>query len=242
MKFFESGVRRPLYFCLFAVLLLCSCTARIAGRIDQGGAGTFTVNAGLQPRFSALIESFKALGEEQGGAIINGPQIAASMARAPGIASVSFRNTAPEAIDGSVNISAIGDFLAPGGTTGFIRFERGPGGQGGRCTITISLETGPKLLSLISPEIAEYLEALMAPIATGEVMTGAKYLEEVGKMWGTGISAEIAEASIRASIDFPGAISSVSNGTFTGRRAEFNIPLRELLVLETPLQYEVVWR
>ena len=242
MKFFEFGVHRQIYVCMIAVLLVSSCAAQISGRVDQGGAGNFTVNAGLKPRFSALIGSFKSLAGQQDGAIIDGPLIASSLARAPGIASVSFRNTSPTAIEGPMNISAIGDFLAPGGATGFIRFERGSGGQGGRCTISISLDTGPKLLSLISPEIAEYLEALMAPIATGEAMTIAEYLEEVAKWYGPGVSAEIAEASIRASIDFPGPIQSVTNGKFSGRRAEFDIPLRELLVLQTPLHYEVLWR
>jgi hypothetical protein len=241
MKIFETGAHRPMYLCMI-VLLVSSCAAQISGRVDQAGAGTFTVNAGLKPRFSTLIRSFKALAGEQDGAIIDGPLIASSLTRAPGIASVSFRNTSPTAIEGPVNISAIGDFLAPGGATGFIRFERGPGSQGGRCTITISLETGPKLLSLISPEIAEYLEALMAPIATGDAMTEAEYLKAVADMYGEGLSTEIAEASIQTSIDFPGPIQSVTNGKFNGRRAEFDIPLRELLVLERPLHYEVLWR
>ena len=242
MKFFGSGAQGPAHLCMIAVLLLSSCAAQISGRVDQAGAGNFTVNVGLKPRFSTLMGSFKALAGQQDGAIIDGPLIASSLARAPGIASVSFRNTSPAAFEGPVNISAIGDFLAPGGASGFIRFERGAGAQGGRCTITISRETGPKLLSLISAEITEYLEALMAPIATGEAMTVAEYLEEVAKWYGTGVSAEIAEASILASIDFPGPIQSVTNGKFNGRRAEFDIPLRQLLVLETPLHYEVLWR
>jgi len=37
-------------------------------------------------------------------------------------------------------------------------------------------------------------------------------------------------------------VQSVRGGTFSGRRAEFSIPLVDILVMETPLSYEVVWR
>lgn len=255
MKLFEksgkiekSGKEHSMYrrlrlpLCVMAVLLLSSCAARISGQLDTGGAGNFTLNAGLKPRLSTLIKSFQALAGGGGALIIDGPQIAESFSRAPGIASVSLRNTSPAAIEGPVNISQIGDFLASGNAAGFIRFERGDNGQGGRCAVSIRRDMGPQMLSLISPEIADYLAALMAPIATGEDLGKAEYLAAVASIYGKAISDEIAESSIIASIDFPGTIQSVKNGTFNGRRAEFAVPLLDLLVLETPLTYEVVWK
>ena len=139
-----------------------------------------------------------------------------------------------------MDISKINDFLTSGNATGFISFEQGAGG--GLCTITINRDIGPQLLSMISPEISDYLEALMAPIVTGEELTKSEYLVEVASIYGQGISDEIANSSILASIDFPGAIQSVKNGKFSGRKAEFDIPLLDLLVLEKPLVYEVMWR
>jgi len=82
----------------------------------------------------------------------------------------------------------------------------------------------------------------MAPVATGEVMTRAEYLTFVASIYGKDIADEIASSSIRASVDFPGVIQRVKGGTFTGRRAEFEIPLPDILVLEKPLSYEVVWK
>jgi hypothetical protein len=52
----------------------------------------------------------------------------------------------------------------------------------------------------------------------------------------------MATATVRAVIDFPGPVQSAQGGTFSGRRAEFNIPLLDILVLETPLSYEIRWR
>jgi hypothetical protein len=165
------------------------------------------------------------------------------MSSAPGVASVSFKNTSPAAIEGPVKIAKIGDFLAPG-TAGFITFEQNArgGASGGKCTINLSLASGPEILALISPEISDYLSALMAPLATGEVMTKAQYVILVSSVYSRNIADEISKAVIRASIEFPGPVQSAQGGTFSGRRADFAVPLLDILVLETPLSYEVVWR
>jgi hypothetical protein len=245
MAFQKKGIL--LY--LGAVLLLFpSCAARITGTLEAGGSGEFEVSASLMPRISLLIRSLSAvLGD--GAApehIIDGEAIAQSMSAAPGIASVSFRNAGAAAIEGPVKISRLEDFLSVasgsgGAKKGFITLERAsPGGQS-RCTITIDRESGPEILSLISADVSDYLSALMAPIATGEQLSREEYFELVASIYGQPIADEISQASIRAFIDFPGPVSAVRGGTWTGRRAEFTVPLADLLVLETPLVYEVWW-
>ena len=233
-----------------AFLLLCaSCVAQINGSLKGDGQADLQIRAALEPRMTALIGGLAAASgtAQPGAAILDGPAIAASMSSAPGVASVSFKNTAPAAIEGPVKIAKLGDFLALGGSkkASFIDFEqnaRGGAASGGRCTINLSLATGPEILALISPEISDYLSALMAPLVTGEALTKAEYLTLVGSVYGRGIADEISKAAIRASIDFPGPVQSAQGGTFSGRRAEFAIPLLDILVLETPLSYEVVWR
>ena len=243
-KFFtQSGSARLLCLCFCTFLLFSSCAAQISGNLDSKGAGNFTLNVGLKPRFTQIVRSFRSLVGEQNALVLDGQFIASSLAQAPGVASVSFSNTSPQTITGPVKITKIDDFLASGNAQGFIRCEQISANQGsGNCTITLSRETGAEILSLISSDIAIYLEALMAPIATGESMSKSEYLELVGSFYDAGIKNEIAESSIQASIDFPGAIQSVKNGTFSGRRAEFIIPLLDILVLEQPLIYEVVWK
>jgi hypothetical protein len=242
---------------VMAFALWCvSCAAQINGSLKGDGQTDLQIRAALEPRMTALIGGLAAAsGAAQPGApILDGPAIAASMSSAPGVASVSFKNTAPAAIEGPVKIAQIGDFLALGmaagapavGKTSFITFEQnargGGAASGGRCTINLSLASGPEILTLISPEISDYLSALMAPLATGEAMTKAEYVALVGSVYGRGIADEISKAFIRASLEFPGQIQSAQGGTFSGRRAEFAIPLLDILTLETPLSYEVVWR
>jgi hypothetical protein len=234
---------------VFLTLLFVSCTAQISGSLKVDGQADLQIYAALEPRMTALITGLAAAsGMVQPGSasvLIDGPAIAASMSSAPGITSVSFKNIAPAAIEGPIQISQITDFLSGGKklsvrSPNFITFSQGKGG--GRCIINIDRYSGPRILGLISPEVGEYLSALMAPLATGETLTKTEYLELVSSIYGKGIADEIAKAVIRAYIDFPGQIQSVKGGTFSGRRAEFAIPLLDLLVLEKMLVYDVMWK
>ena len=220
----------------FAAITFFSCSANINGPLNADGSANLAINASLEPRTAMLIRSLSAAAGTQANVILDGPSIAQSMSAAPGVASVSFRNTAPAAIEGDARISQIGEFL---GARDFITFQQGA--SGGRTQINISRETGPQILAMLSPEISDYLAALMAPIATGEVLGKEEYLFLVGSVYNRAIADEISRARVRATITFPGTIRSVEGGTFSGRRAYFDIPLLDLLVLETPLRYEVIW-
>lgn len=221
--------------------LFSSCSGEISGALAAGGSGDFTVKAALKPRMGALIGRFSAaMGEGRARAnVLDGAAIGASMSKAPGVRSAVFKNTAPAAIEGPVQISNIAEFLAPGGGKGFISLA--PAGDAVRLGIRLSRETGPDILSLVSPEITDYLSVLMAPIATGEEVSKSEYLDLVASVYGRDIAAEIREGRIKAEIDFPGPIRSVKGGSFAKNRASFDIPLLDLLVLESPLEYEVMW-
>jgi hypothetical protein len=163
------------------------------------------------------------------------------MSAAPGMDSVSFRNTGPAALEGPVKIARLGDFLAPSGRAGFIDFQENPGG-GGRALITLNRETVPSMLGLISPDVVYYLNFIFAPVVTGEQISREEYLAQVGLFHNPGVAEEMSRSEIRVSVSFPGALLSVRGGSFSGRTAEFVIPLVELLVLDQPLSYEAVWR
>jgi len=234
-------IKKPIILHLFvAIFTLFSCTARIDGNITAAGSAVMTVSMSLGQRVTALIRSIAAAGGQEPAQILDGQSIARSMSKASGIDSVTFKNTSPSAVEGQVRISQINTFLASTDKKGFITFEQG--NSGGRCVFSINMENCPAMIEYLSSDICDYLNALMAPIATGEKMTKAEYLELVASFYNKSISDEIASSRIRASVDFPGAVTSAKGGTFSGKRAVFDIPLLDLLVLETPLVYEVNWK
>jgi len=223
----------------FYSIFLFSCNARIDGSLAADGSAAVSVSMSLEPRMTTLIRSLSRAGGQTDGPELDGPAIAQSMSYAPGVASVSFRNTASAAIEGQIRISNINDFLTLADGRGFITFEQGR--DGGRCVININRNNGPVLIELLSSEIADYLNALMAPLASGEEMDKAEYLDLVASFYNRPLSNEIASSRIRATLDFPGNITSIRGGTFSGRRATFDIPLLDLLVVETPMIFEVRW-
>ena len=236
-----KGPRRALAAgALLWSLVFCSCGAAISGVLERGGAGDFEVSAALTPAFAAKMGDFMSFSGAGSGPLIDAAEIARSMSGAPGMDRVSFRNTGPAALEGPVRIARLGDFLAPSGGAGFIDFTENPGG-GGRALITLDRETVPAMLSLISPDVVYYLNFLFAPIVTGERIDKEEYLAQIGLFHSPEVAEELSGSEIRVSVGFPGPLVSVRGGVFSGRTAEFVIPLVDLLVLSRPLSYEAVW-
>jgi hypothetical protein len=229
------------YFLALAVVIvpLFSCAARINGSVSADGSGLFSVEMSLGPRMTSMIRSLNSASGQDDALILDGQAIAKSMSM-EGVTSVSFKNTGPAAVEGEFRIFNINRFLTAGDKGGFVTFTQGS--NVGSCKIDINLKNGPVILENLSPEITDYLNALMAPIATGEAMSKSEYLDLVATFYNRNISNEIATSMIHAVIDFPGNISSVKGGTFSGKRAVFDISLLDFLVLETPLVCEVEWR
>ncbi|GHU64201.1 hypothetical protein FACS189447_00480 [Spirochaetia bacterium] len=240
--------KKKLVFFVYSLVffLFFACSARIEGSLKQGGSADLTLKTSLEPRMTSLIKSFQSIMGPSGSAelILDGQGIGKSMAAAPGIASVSLKNTAPAAIEGTVGVSKAGDFLAVGEKK-FVTYTDNTADAGaepsGRLVIALDLQTAPDVLALLSPDAVDYLNALMAPAATGEVISRREYLNLVSTLYGKPIADEIQNAAIRASLNLPGPITFIHGGTAAGSRADFEVPLLDLLVLDTPIYYEVSW-
>jgi hypothetical protein len=229
--------------CVHSVLFV-SCSARIEGTLKADASAELDVRASLEPAMSQVIRSMsRSSGNTNANQpVIDGPAIARSFSVAPGIKAVTFRNTTPSIIEGTISIARVGDFLTiprQVGGSRFISYEQR--GQGGKITIILDRENGPKVLSLISEDVVDYLSSLFAPVASGEVLTRIEYLELVTSVYKKPVADEISAARIRASINFPRTITRIQGGIASGARAEFNIPLLDILVLDRPLRYEVEW-
>ena len=234
---------------LLIFVLLASCSARIDGVLREGGSADLTIQANLEPRMTALIRSLKAMmgNPGQDDLILDGPSISRSMEASPGISSVSLVNTGPAALDGRIAISRVEDFLSPVKEKRFITYWEGlsTGRVSGRILISLDRETAPELIALLSAEAVDYLSALMAPAVLGEDISKDEYLMLITSLYGAAIAQEIRSARILASIDFPGSITAIQGGIALANpntRAEFELPLLDLLVLEHPISWEISWQ
>jgi hypothetical protein len=238
---------------LFSFFAFFGCSTQINGVLREGGAADLNIRTALEPQISAFIRDLSRFaGQQQADSaapILDGGLIGRSMAGAPGIERVSFSNTASQAIEGTIGVSRIDEFLAVSGGKGrnFITLEetKSGGSPSGRLTLSLDFDSAVEILPLLSEEIQNYLSAILAPVALGEKQSKADYLADVafflGREQGPKIAAEIAASRIVLSVDLPGPVSAVRGGTFSGRRAQFSIPLLDLLVMEAPLRYEALW-
>jgi hypothetical protein len=182
-------------------------------------------------------------GAGSGRPLIDGPAAARALEAVSGVAEATIGNVSPEAVRGLIRISRLGDFLAAAegadNSTPFINYQ--DSANPNSLTIHLDLPTANRILPLLWPEGASYLGALMAPAATGEVMTQGEYLGLVRAVYGSKLEQEIRGAQIRLSLSLPGRVLSAQGGSFFGSRVDFIIPMADLLVLEKPLTYEVQW-
>ncbi|MDR0314264.1 MAG: hypothetical protein LBI14_11805 [Treponema sp.] len=235
-------------FAVLAALIFASCTSQINGALREGGSADLTIQASLEPRMSTLIRSLNAMaGKAQDSLLLDGASMSRSIAASPGVGSASLQNTGPAALEGRVVVSRVGDFLSSSAGTHFISYsETSSGGRShGRFLATLDRSNAPALIALLSADAIDYLTALMAPVILEEYIPRDEYLSLVSSLYGRPIADEISAAVIQATIDFPGPITSSSTSrtalSVSGSRAIFIIPLLDLLLLEAPLSWEVVW-
>jgi len=226
-----------LFFPVLAVFL--SCSARIDGVVMAGGSAEINVRASLGSRTVGLVQSIRSfMGDTRNTPTLDAGAINRSLAAASGVKSSSLKNTSAEALEGTIVISNVGDLLLSEKDM-FITYSESTALSS--ITVVLDRNSAPLLISRLSPEVEEYLSALMAPVVLGEYMSSGDYLSLISMVYGRPLADEIAEARIKASLEFPRQVTSVSGGSSSGRRAEFDIPLLDILVLEKPLRYEIKW-
>jgi hypothetical protein len=231
----RRGLFMRLWAIIFAALGFAACDARLDGVIQRGGHGEFTLKSTPFPAAKRLLKSLSA----DGGAALDAKSLNSALALTPGVERAELSNTTDGGIIGRIDIADIGGFLNRKDSGNAAFWEQAS--SGGSFRLNLNLDSGAAFLSLISPDLVDYLSALMAPIATGEVISKQGYLELAASVYGKAVAAEIEKAEFLISLDFPGSISGIKGGTYKGGHADFVIPLLNLLVLEEALVYEVRW-
>lgn len=233
---------RYLFIVLIAALFF-SCSAKIDGILKEDGSAELSLETSLGRQTRALIRSIMGVAGSHGEEVVlNGEEISRSMANAPGIRAVSLKNTSPTAIQGTISLSNVGGFLtAASSKSRFITYTSGRTAGSSSIVIALDRSSAPHVISMLSPEVEDHLMLLMAPALFGDATTKQEYLDLLAGVYGRPLADEIANSKVALSVEFPRQITSVKGGKAAGRKAEFEVPLTDILVLEEPLRYEVVW-
>lgn len=226
---------RSLAPALCLVLSLASCSARLSVKLQGETGASVDLDAGLGPRTTALIANLAGFSGPSTGPVLDAASLSASLRSVPGISSASLRNPDQRSVSGTVAVSQLDKFLSPR----FIRLERSA--AGGKISFYLDKSSAPEVFASISPELMDYLTALMAPSATGDSLGAEDYLSTVSSVYGAGVAEEIRTGKLRATVELPGPARSSKGGVVSGRRVDFTVPVVDLLVLEKPIDFDAVW-
>ncbi|MDR0539392.1 MAG: hypothetical protein LBG74_02660 [Spirochaetaceae bacterium] len=196
----------------------------------------FTVDTQLQPATAAL---FKNLNDASAGdTVIDAELFNKGISASKGIKSARLKNIGPASIAGTIEVSKLDVFIS-GARQAPVVFENVP--SGGKFALTLTIETGEAFLSSISPDLADYVSALLAPIATGERLSRQEYLDLIAGVYGKKIAAEIAGSTIKLLMRFPAPVKRARGLSYKSNTAVLELPLTAVLVLENELVWEVEW-
>lgn len=112
-------------------------------------------------------------------------------------------------------------------------------------TLNLSPATMRALYASMDLQTRSYVDLFMAPVFTGEPMSGGEYTALIASVYGKDLAQEIADARMEITLSAPrgekAASCSNADAKLSGRSARFSIPLLDLLVLEEPQAYRITW-
>ncbi len=112
-------------------------------------------------------------------------------------------------------------------------------------TLNLSPATMRALYASMDLQTRSYVDLFMAPVFTGEPMSGGEYTALIASVYGKDLAQEIADARMEIMLSAPRGEKATScsntDAKLSGRSAWFSIPLLDLLVLEEPQSYRITW-
>ena len=112
-------------------------------------------------------------------------------------------------------------------------------------TLTLSPATMRALYDSMDEQTRSYADLFMAPAFTGEQMSGEEYIALISSVYGSDLADEISTARMEVTLTAPKgskvASCSREDAKLSGRRAQFAIPLLDLLVMEKEQRYRISW-
>lgn len=226
---------RTFFLVLVGVLVFWSCAeGRLAVKLDSPQAATVQFSFVLGEKTLNLIRNLSGspnLGIDMG-------VVEEGLKALPGVERLSLKNISPHALEGTLQMNNIPLFLnrVPVGTVSF--FSSG----GGSLELQFSRNNREALLALFSPDVQDYLEALMAPVVTGEKLSRAEYLSLIESVYGAALRREIEQSRLRITCTVPGTITTIAGGTSDGRVGNFSLSVIDFLVLEQPVVLKLGWK
>ncbi|MCX7655317.1 MAG: hypothetical protein N2Z76_02200 [Treponemataceae bacterium] len=226
--------RNLLLACMGALVFWSCAEGRLALRLDSPKAAVLQFSCTLGEKTLNFIRNLSG----NPTLAIDSRSIEESLRALPGVERVSLKNISPNALEGALQINDISLFLRriPMGTVSFVSPTEGS------LELQLSRNNRDALLALFTSNVRDYLDALMAPVVTGEKLSRKEYLALVESVYGASLRREIEQSRLRITCTVPGTIAAIEGGTSEGKVGSFSLPVIDFLVLEQPIVLKISWK
>lgn len=230
-------MKKPLLIVMALFFVLTSCSLSVVATLRPDRQVDIIYSGEVKPKVASLLQAFGGATQAESEPLISATSVTASLEKIPELSSIMTKNLDPQGLEGKLSITNPEKLSAR-----FSFMDQTFGTDESVFNLRITRESAPELLALFSPEVRDYLDALMAPISSGETLTLTEYRSLLTSVYGKTIAQEIETSHVSLEIRVPGRVLRVVGGTSSGSRAVFVIPLQDLLVLQKPLLYQIAWK
>jgi hypothetical protein len=237
----------PVALVVVCIASLLSCSVRQDIALNPDGSGEAVVHVALQEFFAQYLldlAQFTGTVKSPEAGVFDEKDARAAFEARPGVTVKEIKIPRPEELQIRLGFKSI-DELARGQKelteTGIVSFRN----DGGTRTLKLHLDQKnfAKLSSLLpsSDGSSETILSVFGP-QEGVSVTEAEYLETMEFTLGEEGPAALTASFIDLAVAVNGTLVSQKGGTTKGNTVSFRIPLLKVLILNEPLDYEIVFK
>ncbi len=235
---------------LALVLLLGSCSSRLAGELRRDGSARLEFRAELPAPIADKLRRLGSGGRPVDPSIplLDAAALRASLASRPYLELVELSQPSPDSIRGTLLVRSLAqaaaspDFASPqAGQAGALSYRKGP--DWAELSLRLDRGRAGALRSLLAGLDPGLLEALSPPALEGEeALSAEEYRTLLKSLLGEKAMPALDAAAIDLSIAAPGQVLDSRGGSLAGSTLTARIPLLDLLVLEEPVELGLRWK
>ena len=234
-----------LFIVIFVLFSSLSCTVKQDINIDRSGKGSCTVSVDLNSFFTEYLKDLSdaAGSPEEEFTVFDRQMIEESFSKNSNAELADVRIKGSGSIELDIKFNNPGDILRENSLNPVISYTR----KGSSSIVSFNLNTeNYKALSRMTGLADNPVLAALTPQPENPY-TNDEYLDMVDFVFsdyeGGDIAAvTMAKSMVEINIETEGRVVSAGNGTFSGSRAVFRIPLLKFLTLSEPVVFSVEYR
>lgn len=225
---------------VISFVIFTSCAPTVSVNLNKDNSGTISFSTTTSNNMEKAIRSMTGSDEKQ--PLFNEKSIRNSV-KASGLEVQSISFPTNTSIDLTMKVKDITNALP--NEKNFITVNAAQK----KLSIKVNPAIAKKTLKLMPSDTIDFVDLLMAPIFSDEVMNEKEYADLVSSMYGPNIANELRDANMKIIVNLPYNIKdfAISDNMFgkctiNGKKATFTVPLNRILSLNKTVEYSLTWK